>query len=76
VRLVTEDRQLRNGKAAEMIGVHPMTLWRWGNQGQGPKFTILVGERRYRVSDIIAWLESRETGGEEIAGSAQGGDGN
>ena len=61
---LTADRWLGAPEAARMIGVHRNTLWAWGDQGQGPKFTLIGCHRKYWVSDVQAWLDSRPTGGE------------
>ena len=60
--LLETDRWLRVGAAARVIGVTKETLINWGEKG--PVHTVLPsGERRWRLSDIDAWLKAREIGG-------------
>jgi excisionase family DNA binding protein len=52
---------IRAGKAAKLLGVSRMTLYRWTNEGRIRHF--LVGphkERRYQRKDIQALLRERE----------------
>jgi DNA-binding transcriptional MerR regulator len=64
--LLETDRWLRTGVAARQIGVTKPTLISWGEKGVGPRFTVLPsGERRYRLSDVTAWLKAREIGGDK-----------
>ncbi len=44
---------------APIIGISVPTLKRWAANGQGPKRTYLESRPRYRVSDILAWIEGR-----------------
>ena len=50
-------------KAAEFLGLAPMTLRRWRSIGRGPRYVKLGDTNqsgiRYRVSDLTAWVESR-----------------
>lgn len=49
---------------ADYLGVPRATLSQWRYKGTGPK-TIKVGRfRRYRWSDVEAWLERQSHGGE------------
>jgi predicted site-specific integrase-resolvase len=51
-----EERLLRVGRAASLIGIHPQTLRSWTRQG---RIGVLVmgprQERRYRESDVLAF---------------------
>lgn len=66
--MLTAVKWLRTSKAAQLIGVSRATLTNMGNRGEGPRFTVIGSERRYQFNDVIAWLASRETGGEEVNG--------
>lgn len=54
------DRLIRPEEAARMLGMHVKTLTNWDKLEQpGPK-AIRVGQRRekrYRLGDILAWIE-------------------
>jgi predicted site-specific integrase-resolvase len=47
------------GAAKLLDGMERQTLAKWRQRGLGPAFYRYGGKIRYRVSDIIAWLESR-----------------
>jgi len=61
VRLLTEQ------ELAELIGVPRKTLQRWRLYNKGPRWRRLGGEQRglirYRLVDVLKWLESRPSGG-------------
>lgn len=52
---------LTNNEAAEIIGIHPVTLTRWRNEGRGPNFQRLGDSRRPRIRynsrDVHAWMK-------------------
>lgn len=48
-------------ETAEILGVHPNTLRRWGDQGLLPVHRTEGGHRRFRREDIEIWQQSRET---------------
>ncbi len=48
------------GKAAELLGVHTMTLRRWSDSGQFPSYRTAGGHRRFAISDIESFLEKRK----------------
>jgi excisionase family DNA binding protein len=50
-------------ETAEIIGVHPNTLRRWGDQGLLPVHRTEGGHRRFRREDIEIWQQSRGTDG-------------
>lgn len=43
-------------KAAELLGVHSMTLRRWSDSGRFPAYRTPGGHRRFAVHDIEAYL--------------------
>jgi predicted DNA-binding transcriptional regulator AlpA len=58
-------RYVDRREVAVAIGVTVQTLARWNAQGKGPPCIRLEGRRaRYKVNDVIAWLESRPAGGQ------------
>ncbi len=60
---MTEEQILTRSEAAAHIHRTRATLARWSRNGQGPVFIETPGGRAlYRLSDIEAWLRSRERG--------------
>jgi excisionase family DNA binding protein len=55
--LTQEDEWLSLGKAAEMLGVHTMTLRRWSDSGRFPSYRTAGGHRRFALKDILAFIE-------------------
>lgn len=49
---------LRIREAAEMLGVNPETLRRWGKSGKLKPIIISTrGDRRYKKEDIVRFLK-------------------
>jgi len=46
-------------QAADILGVHYLTLQNWRSTGKSPKFVKCGRSVRYRVSDLKAWLEAQ-----------------
>lgn len=54
-------RLLREAEAAEFLGMARGTLRNWRVYGIGPEWVKLPnGSVRYRVADLMEWIESRE----------------
>ncbi len=51
-----DEEWLPLGKAAELLGVHSMTLRRWTDSGRFPSQRTAGGHRRFALSDIRAHL--------------------
>lgn len=51
---------LSSAQASAFLGVHPTTLRRWSDAGQLPCFRTPGGHRRFRATDLAAWMESRQ----------------
>jgi excisionase family DNA binding protein len=51
---------LSSAEASEFLGVHPTTLRRWSDAGAVPCFRTPGGHRRFRATDLAAWMESRQ----------------
>ena len=52
---------LTRAQLAPAIGFSVVTLKRWAGDGEGPRITYLGRNRpRYRVRDVLAWIESAE----------------
>lgn len=52
---------LSTDEASEIIGIGSGTLRAWRSQGKGPKFYKAPGQKgvvRYRVSDLMEWVNS------------------
>ena len=57
-------------ECAAWLKMHPISLGNMASQGRGPKFvrtSHLQGKTLYRVSDVLAWLESNVGGGKPAA---------
>lgn len=52
---------------ASRWGYTVQTIHVWNRTGRGPKSLRIGGELRYRLSDVLAWEESRERGAEVSA---------
>jgi excisionase family DNA binding protein len=48
-------------QASELLGVHPTTLRRWADAGDVPCFRTPGGHRRFRMADLAAWMEGKQT---------------
>jgi len=55
------DRPLRRGKAAELLGVDPTTIARWGRAEIIASVIMPNGERRYPESALAPILASAAT---------------
>lgn len=44
---------------AKYLKVQPQTLRVWAHRKKGPPFVMVEGQRRYRWSEVHAWLEER-----------------
>jgi excisionase family DNA binding protein len=58
---MSKDQQawLSLSEASEQLGVHPTTLRRWADAGQIPCFRTPGGHRRFRNSDLAAWMQGQ-----------------
>jgi predicted DNA-binding transcriptional regulator AlpA len=68
--LVQPSQGLLNERdVAHITGMSVSTVRRWRLLRQGPTFLKLNAAVRYRVQDVLSWLEARPTGGEHSAGA-------
>ena len=52
------ENEWRNvAEAAAFLGVSPLTLRKWSNEGKVPVYRTPGGHRRYRLSDLQSSLE-------------------
>jgi excisionase family DNA binding protein len=56
----TEVEWLSLGPASRMIGVDPDTLRRWADTGRVQAFCTPGGHRRFRRSDLVRFVQSRQ----------------
>jgi len=56
---VAEDRLLRVGEVARLLTVSPRTVWRLTADGELAYPLEIGGSRRWRESDVLAFLEAR-----------------
>ncbi|WP_090268451.1 helix-turn-helix transcriptional regulator [Pseudomonas panipatensis] len=56
---VQQDRFLRFGAVAEMIGISRSTIWRLEHEGKFPK-RVRIGSKcvAWRLSDLNSWMSS------------------
>jgi predicted site-specific integrase-resolvase len=54
---------LLQSQLAELLNCSVQTLRRWRRLGQGPPYLKVVGQIRYRQSEVDKWLESCGKGG-------------
>lgn len=54
------EKLLNSEQLADVLGVSVGTLHRWARLRQGPPFIKIVGQRRYRMTDVQDWLKQSE----------------
>jgi excisionase family DNA binding protein len=64
---VAIDRWLTRREVAEMVKLKPQSLARWAQDGRNIPFTKRGRFVRYRLSDVLAFLEGGMTGGDLIS---------
>lgn len=52
-----DDKPLRPGEAAKLLGVDRATLYRWANAGKVAFFRLPSGALRFRREDVLALLK-------------------
>jgi hypothetical protein len=57
--MTSDDIPLSTEKAAEIIGVKPLTLSHWRYQGRGPVYLKIGRSCFYRRGDIETWLDAQ-----------------
>jgi predicted DNA-binding transcriptional regulator AlpA len=61
----TLETLLNEHDVARVTGLSVASVRRWRLLRQGPKYLKIGSAVRYRREDVLAWLESRPTGGEQ-----------
>jgi hypothetical protein len=56
----TGDGRITEQALATLLGVHPDTVARWRQCGDGPSVTRLGGRCSYRVAAVAGWLLRQE----------------
>jgi predicted DNA-binding transcriptional regulator AlpA len=56
---------LNEHDVARITGLSVASVRRWRLLQQGPKYRKLGAAVRYKPEDVAAWIESRQTGGEQ-----------
>lgn len=59
----TLERLLKEHDVARITGLSVASVRRWRLLKQGPKYIKIGAAVRYKPEDVLAWLESRPTGG-------------
>jgi predicted DNA-binding transcriptional regulator AlpA len=57
---------LNENEVARITGLSVASVRRWRLLHQGPRYLKLGAAVRYRSEDIVAWLQSRPTGGANL----------
>ena len=60
----SEDYWLTRPEVGQRLKVSPKTLAQWATQHKGPRYAMLGGFARYRLSDVIAWENAQFSGGD------------
>ncbi|MGE5569427.1 MAG: helix-turn-helix transcriptional regulator [Rhodospirillales bacterium] len=64
---------LNEYEAAAIVGASVKTLRRWRCDGAGPRYAKVNGFTvRYKLGDLLAWLESQPTGGGSAGNERRG----
>jgi len=61
VMSIDESQWLSLSEASKLLGVHFTTLRRWADAGSVPCFRTPGGHRRFRMADLVAWMEGTRT---------------
>ncbi|KAF0218569.1 MAG: hypothetical protein FD174_2869 [Geobacteraceae bacterium] len=56
---VVQDKLLKQAEVKELLQVSDATLETWRHKGQGPRFCKVGKSVRYRLSDVMAYIDSR-----------------
>lgn len=64
------DRWLELGEAAEHLGVHFTTLRRWVDEKRVPCYRTPGGRRRFKESELLAFVESLRTSDPVLQGAS------
>lgn len=62
-RITSVERLVREHEAADFLGYSVATLRNWRVRGGGPRFVKISSRSvRYRIADLIDWIEARTVG--------------
>ena len=53
------EQLLTENQLADKTGISPRTLQKWRWEGGGPPYIKLGRSVRYRLSDVLEWLDER-----------------
>lgn len=57
--LLTPDDLIDDKIVSRLLGIKRRTVQRWRQIGKGPVFSKYEGSVRYRMADVLAWVEQR-----------------
>jgi hypothetical protein len=63
---------LNEQQAATFLAISPRTLQAWRVKGGGPKFLKIGASVRYRVEDLLGWVETQNRANTSDSGAAAG----
>ena len=55
------ERLLSRAEVGEFLDIPPATLARWAYQGIGPPYFRVGRHTRYRLDDVLVWLETHRS---------------
>jgi excisionase family DNA binding protein len=67
------DPELTLEEAAQVLNVCPTTVRRYTNRGVLPHYRTIGNQRRFRLSQVLAFLELQETSRSQVLGNGQRG---
>lgn len=53
---------LNTDDAADLLRIHPQTLWRFRQDGRGPEFSRMGKRIVYMRADVLNWLREQREG--------------
>lgn len=63
----TTERFINQQEAAAILGIQPSTLEKWRNTGEGPGYYKVGRCRRYKLSELLTWVETTRREGSKAA---------
>jgi len=55
---IAEDRWISTADLATLLDIPRDTVYTWSKTGRGPARYAIGRQNRYRLSEVLAWIES------------------